>query len=56
MQPNQNFLTYFPEADLPEEKFASNRSSCLKIGSYLVIRKLMEEYNLPEILENHFNA
>ena len=55
MQPNQNFLTWFPEAELPDEKFASNRSSCLKIGSYLVIRKLIEEYDLPEILKNHFD-
>ena len=56
MQPNQNFLTYFPETELPEEKFNSNRSSCLKIGSYLVIKKIMEEYNLPELLENHFDG
>ena len=50
MQPNQNFLKYFPEAQLPEEKNRSQRSSCLRIGDYVVIRKVLEEYNLPDIL------
>lgn len=56
MQPNQNFLTYFPEVELPDEKFNSKRSSCLKIGSYLVIKKLMEEYGLPEMLSRQFEG
>ena len=50
MQPNQNFLKFFPEAKLPEEKDRSRRSSCLRIGDYIVIRKVLEEYNLPETL------
>ena len=48
MVPNQNFLTYFPEIELPDEKFNSNRSSCLRIGAYLIIQKILEEYKLPE--------
>ena len=27
MQPNQNFLRYFPEVELPEERFRSVRSA-----------------------------
>lgn len=50
MQPNQNFLKYFPDVDLPEEKDRTSRSSCLRIGSYLIIRKVMEQYKLPELL------
>ena len=56
MVPNQNFLTYFPEVDLPEEKFNSNRSSCLKIGPYIVIQKILEEYKIPELLERQFEG
>ena len=28
MQPNQNFLKFFPDAELPEEKDRTVRSSC----------------------------
>ena len=56
MVPNQNFRTYFPEAELPEEKFNSNRSSCLKIGPYLVIQKILDEYKIPELLERQFSG
>ena len=56
MVPNQNFLTYFPEVELPEEKFNSNRSSCLKIGPYIVIQKILEEYKIPELLGRQFEG
>ena len=42
MYPNPNFLKYFPEVELPEEKDRSKRSSCLRIGSYILIRKLTD--------------
>jgi len=54
MVPNQNFLTYFPEIELPEEKFNSNRSSCLRIGAYIIIQKILDEYKLPELLREQF--
>ena len=54
MVPNQNFLTYFPEIELPEEKFNSNRSSCLRIGAYIIIQKILDEYKLPELLGEQF--
>ncbi len=55
MVPNQNFLTYFPETELPGEKFNSNRSSCLRIGAYIVIQKVFEEHKLQELLERQFD-
>ena len=54
MVPNKNFLTYFPEIELPEEKFNSNRSSCLRIGAYIIIQKILDEYKLPELLGEQF--
>ena len=50
IQPNENFLRFFPEESLPEEKDRSSRSSCLRIGSFIVIRQLMKESRIQEIL------
>ena len=46
MIPNTNYLKFFPDAELPEELPVSTRSGCLKIGSYLVIKKVIEYYKL----------
>ena len=54
MQPNQNFLKYFPDAEIPETKNRTSRSSCLRVGAYFVLRKIIEEYNLKEILGGYF--
>ena len=54
MQPNQNFLKYFPDAELPETKNRTSRSSCLRVGAYFVLRKIIEEYNLAELLGGYF--
>ena len=54
MQPNQNFLKYFPDAELPEKKNRTSRSSCLRVGAYFVLRKIIEEYNLIELLGGYF--
>lgn len=54
MQPNQNFLKYFPDAELPETKNRTSRSSCLRVGAYFVLRKIIEEYNLVELLSGYF--
>ena len=52
MFPNMNFLKFFPEVELPEEKSGEvYRSSCLRAGAYLVLRKIVAEYDLEEILE-----
>lgn len=55
MQPNTNFLKYFPDAELPEELNRFDRSSCLRVGDYVVIRKIMEEYRLPEMLSGYMS-
>lgn len=54
MQPNQNFLKYFPDAELPETKNRTSRSSCLRVGAYFVLHKIIEEYNLVELLGGYF--
>ena len=48
MIPNSNYLKFFPDTELPEELPVSNRSGCLKIGSYLIIKKVIEHYKLDE--------
>ena len=55
MEPNENFLKYFPEVDLPEERYDSNRSSCLRIGVYIIIQQMMKETGIPELLSEYFN-
>ena len=54
MQPNQDFLTYFPEVALPDERFNSKRSSCLRVGAFIVLRKIVDDYHIPEMLDNYF--
>jgi len=54
MQPNQNFLKYFPDTELPEHKDRSKRSSCLRIGAYIVIQKVLSEYGIPDIIDRYF--
>lgn len=56
MKPNQNFLKYFPDAELPESKNRTSRSSCLRVGAYFVLRKIIEEYSLNDILGKYFRS
>lgn len=51
MYPNPNFMTYFPDAELPQEQERDNRSSCLHVGAYLVIQKLVMESMIDRIVE-----
>lgn len=48
MYPNANYLKFFPDVELPEELPLSVRSGCLKIGDYLVIKRVIEYYGLDE--------
>ena len=50
LYPNEKFLKYFPRELLPLEKDGQFRSGCLHIGAFLVIRKIVSEYHLDEIL------
>lgn len=54
MFPNEKFQQYFPEAMLPEELPETYRSCCLRIGPYVVIRYVLNEYKLPKLLEKWF--
>ena len=56
MKPNQNFLKYFPDAELPESKSRTSRSSCLRVGAYFVLRKIIEECSLNDILGKYFRS
>ena len=53
MIPNENFIKYFGDREVPERKADQSRSSCLRIGTFLVIQKIIDEYKLPEILERY---
>ena len=52
MYPNTNFLKFFPSAELPETKGGAHRSGCLRIGTYLVLRRIIAEYHLDEMIGN----
>ena len=53
-RPNQNYLTYFPNAELPISDYRSIRSSCLRAGAFIVMRKIIKDYKLEEILGMYF--
>ena len=50
MYPNANFLRFFPDS-LPEEDMPPERSGCLRIGAFVVIRKILQEYKLDQITD-----
>ena len=56
MQPNQNFLKFFPDVELPDTKDKAMRSSCIRAGAFIVIRKIINDYNLPDMLLNYFES
>jgi transposase len=56
MFPNDKYQEYFPDVVMPEELPEAYRSSCLRIGSYIIIRKVLTEYNLPNMLGKYFGS
>lgn len=56
MRPNENFRKYFPEVDVPESLADSERSSCLKAGTYMVINQVVKNTGLNQKLEDVFGA
>ena len=46
MYPNPNYEKYFPENPLPKTRSSDFRSSCIKAGSFIVIKKIMEDMEL----------
>ena len=54
MQPNQNYMMYFPGEELPDEKYNFKRCSLIRVGTHIVIDKIIRDYNLREILGEYF--
>ncbi|MBV1758901.1 MAG: transposase [Dethiosulfatibacter sp.] len=53
MYPNPNFEKYFPDIVLPVEvKNPASRSSCIRVGAFLVIKKIIDDYKLA----NHLSS
>ena len=52
MYPNVNFLKYFPDQELPETMEGTKRSSCLRLGAYAVIKKIIDDYQLDNMIKN----
>ncbi len=56
MVPNENYVKYFGGLEQPEERSETCRSSCVRIGAFLVIRKILEDYRLPAVIEKYFGT
>lgn len=56
MRPNENFRKFFPDAEVPEERENTGRSSALKAGTYMVINQVVKDLGLSEKLEAAFGA
>lgn len=56
MVPNENYVKYFGDLEQPEERSETCRSSCVRIGAFLVIRKILEDYRLPAVIEKYFGT
>lgn len=50
MFPNEKFLKFFPRELLPSEKDGRIRSGCLHVGAFFVIRKIISDYKLDEMI------
>lgn len=50
IHPNEKFLKFFPRELLPSEKEGQIRSGCIHIGAFLVIRKVISDYHLDEMI------
>ncbi|WP_396598224.1 hypothetical protein [Lactobacillus delbrueckii] len=54
--PNPNFEKFFPNVEIPAEGTAAepvneSRSSCIRIGAFSVVRRIIEDYKLAEHLK-----
>lgn len=55
MYPNNNYIKYFGVYEKEEELEEVERSSCLKVGSYIVFNKIVKEYDLEKKLFDIFD-
>lgn len=56
MWPNQNYLKYFSEEAFPDKYDSRGRSACLRIGCYVLIRKLFDETGISALLDQQFDT
>ncbi len=56
MYPNRNYFTHFPDAELPLRTTRDDRSGCLRIGTFLVIRTIAESCGLNTMMERLFGS
>ena len=50
MFPNEKFLKFFPREALPSEKDGRIRSGCLHVGVFFVVRTIISDYKLDEMI------
>lgn len=55
MYPNEMYQQHFPNAVMPEERPSAYRSCCLRIGSYVIVKRVIEEYGLYSVLRKYLN-
>ena len=55
MIPNEAFLKYFPDAVLSGMEDRTERSSCLRVGTYAAIHKIVSDYSLDKMLGQFFS-
>ena len=51
MYPNEKYQEFFPNTIMPEERPEAYRSCALRIGSYIIIQKVLNEYDIPKMLQ-----
>ena len=49
MFPNEKYAEYFPDTPMPVERSDAYRSCALRIGSYIVIQKVLQELKLQSL-------
>ena len=54
MHPNENFKIYFPDVKIEKEDEESNRSQCLRVGAYSLIKNMFNETKLNDIINPLF--
>lgn len=54
MYPNPNYMKYFSEEEIPNKNDIKDHSSCIKVGNYIVIKKIFEESGIKEIIDKIF--
>lgn len=52
MYPNPNFEKYFPDIVLPDTEKDASKSSCIRVGSFLLIKKIIDDYKLTDHLKS----